>query len=88
MNRQELEEGEEMGDGQAEALSAIGDKGQAAVSLTADCDGKHIYIFESLQLKDSYVGDLWNTVILRNFPSGQEDNTALPMKEAQFDPEN
>ena len=34
-----LEEGEEMGDGRAEGSSAIGDRGQAAVSLTPDVDG-------------------------------------------------
>ena len=34
-----LEEGEEVGDGRAEGLSAIGDGGQAAISLTPDVDG-------------------------------------------------
>ena len=34
-----LEEGEEVGDGRAEGLSAIGDGGQAAVSLMSDIDG-------------------------------------------------
>ena len=28
-----------MGDGRAEGLSAIGDRGQAAISLTPDVDG-------------------------------------------------
>ena len=28
-----------MGDGRAEGLSAVGDRGQAAVSLTPDMDG-------------------------------------------------
>ena len=37
MNR--LEEGEEVGDGRAEGWSAIGDGGQAAISLTPDADG-------------------------------------------------
>ena len=50
-----------MEDGKAEGSSAIGDRGQAAVSLTADSDGKHIYIVESSQLEDSYVGDLLNS---------------------------
>ena len=47
-----------MGDGRAEGSSAIGDGGQAAISLTPDIDGTHVCIFESLQLEDSYVGDL------------------------------
>ena len=47
-----------VGDGTAEGSSAIGDGGQAAVSLTPDLDGKHVCIFESLQLEGSYVGDL------------------------------
>ena len=47
-----------MGDGRAEASSAIGDRGQAAISLMPDTDGKHVCIFESLQLEGSYVGDL------------------------------
>ena len=40
-----------MGDGRAEGSSAIGDGGQAAVSLTPDVDGTHVHIFESLQLE-------------------------------------
>ena len=36
-----------MGDGRAEASSAIGDRGQAAVLLIPDVDGTHILIFES-----------------------------------------
>ena len=47
-----------MGDGRAEGSSAIGDGGQAAVSLTPDVDGTHIRILESSQLGGSYVGDL------------------------------
>ena len=35
-----------MGDGRAEGLSAIGDRGQAAISLTSDVVGTHICIFE------------------------------------------
>ena len=34
-----MEEGERRGDGRAEGLSAIGDGGQAAMSLTPDMDG-------------------------------------------------
>ena len=47
-----------MGDGRAEGMSAIGDGGQAAISLMPDVDGTHIRIFESSKLEDSYVGDL------------------------------
>ena len=47
-----------MGDGRAEGSSAIGDRGQAATLFTPDADGTHVRIFESLQLEDSYVGDL------------------------------
>ena len=47
-----------MGDGRAEGSSAIGDKEQAAISLTPDSDGMHILIFESSHLEGSYVGDL------------------------------
>ena len=46
-----------MGDGRAEG-SAIGDGGQAAISLTPDVDGAHVRIFQSSQLECSYVGDL------------------------------
>ena len=60
VNRQELlmEEGAEVGDGRAEGSSAIGDGGQAVVSLMLDIDGMHICIFESSKLEGSYVGDL------------------------------
>ena len=51
-----------MGDGRAEGLSAIGDGGQAAISLTPDADGTHIHIFESSKLEGSYVGGLLYTV--------------------------
>ena len=34
-----MEEGEEVGDGRAEGLSAIGDGRQTAASLTTDVDG-------------------------------------------------
>ena len=47
-----------MGDGRAEGSSAIGDGGQAAISLMPDMDGTHVRIFESSQLEGSYVGDL------------------------------
>ena len=47
-----------MGDGRAEGSSAIGDGGQAAVSLKLEVDGAHVRIFESSQLEGSYVGDL------------------------------
>ena len=33
-----------MGDGRAERLSAIGDGGQAAISLMPDVDGTHVHI--------------------------------------------
>ena len=47
-----------MGDGRAEGSSAIGDGGQAAISLTPDVDGTHIHIFEGSQLEGLYVEDL------------------------------
>ena len=47
-----------MGDGRAEGSSAIGDGGQAAVSLMPDVSGTHVRIFESSQVEGSYVGDL------------------------------
>ena len=47
-----------MGDGRAEGSSAIGDGGQAAISLTPDVDGTHVDIFESSRLEGSHVGDL------------------------------
>ena len=53
-----LQEGVEVGDGRAAGSSAIGDGGQAAISLTPDVDGMHVHIFESSQLEGSYVGDL------------------------------
>ena len=49
-----------MGDGRAEGSSAIGDGGQAAISLMPDVDGMNVRIFESSQLEGSYVGDLRN----------------------------
>ena len=53
-----LEEEEEVGDGGAEGSSAIGDGGQATISLMSDDSGMQAHIFESLQLEGSYVGDL------------------------------
>ena len=53
-----LEEEEESGDGRAEGSSAIGDGGQATISLMSDDGGMQVHIFESLQLEGSYVGDL------------------------------
>ena len=47
-----------MGDGRTEGLAATGDGGQAALSLTPDVDGMYVCIFESLQVENSYVGDL------------------------------
>ena len=47
-----------MEDGRAEGSSAIGDGGQAAISLMPDTDGTHLEIFESSQLEGLNVGDL------------------------------
>ena len=47
-----------MGDGIAEGSSAIGDGGQAAVSLMPDVDGTHVHIVERFQLEDLYVEEL------------------------------
>ena len=52
-----------MGDGGAEGSSAIGDRGQAAVSFTPDVEGTGFgsllfRIFKSSQLVSLYVGDL------------------------------
>ena len=49
-------EGEEVGDGRDKGLSAVGDGGKAAMSLTSDTDGTHTCIFENSQLEGSYVG--------------------------------
>ena len=58
-----------MGDGRAEGTSAIGDRGQAAISLTSDVDGTHVHIFESSQLEGSYVRDLlYLYVYVMHFP--------------------
>ena len=51
MARRVTGEGEEVGDGRAEGLSAIGDGGQAAVSLMPDVDGIHVHSFVSSQLE-------------------------------------
>ena len=47
-----------MGDGRAEGSSAIGDGGQAERSFMPGVDGTHARIFESSQLKGSYVGNV------------------------------
>ena len=47
-----------MGDGTVEESSAIGDGGQAEVSLMTDVEGTHIHIFEISQLEGSCVKDL------------------------------
>ena len=47
-----------MGDGRAEGLSATRERRKAAISLMLETDGMYIHIFESLQLRDSQVGDL------------------------------
>ena len=47
-----------MEDGGAGGLSAIGDGGQAAISLMPDDDRTQVCIFESLQLEGLYIGDL------------------------------
>ena len=47
-----------MGDDRAEGASAIGDGGQAAVSLMPDVDGTHVHIVERFQLEDLYVEEL------------------------------
>ena len=38
-----LEEGEDVGDGRAEGLSATGDGGQPAISLKPDADGMNVH---------------------------------------------
>ena len=47
-----------MKDDRAEGLSAIGDRGQAAVSLMPDTDGMYLHIFENSKLAGLHVGDL------------------------------
>ena len=63
------EEGEEIGDGRAEESSAIGDGEQAAMLVTPDVNGLSVHIFESLQLEDSYVGNLLYTVSMIEYNS-------------------
>ena len=46
-----VEEREEVGDGSAEGSLAVGDGGQATVSLMPDIDGTYICIFESSKLE-------------------------------------
>ena len=59
-----------MGDGRAEGLSAIGNGGQIAVSLTPDFDGLQVCIFESLQLDGLYFEDLlyYDIYYILSFP--------------------
>ena len=46
-----------MGDGRAEGSPpAIGDGGQAAISLTPDVDRTDVCVFESSKLDSSYIG--------------------------------
>ena len=59
-----MEEGEDVGDGRAEELSAIGDGQPALTSLMPDVDGLHIRSFESSQLEGSCVGYLLCILIL------------------------
>ena len=53
-----MEEGEEKGDGRAEGSSAIGDVGQAAISLMPDVDGSG-----SGSLLDSIISTLLKKMI-------------------------
>ena len=50
-----------MGDGRAEASSAIAEGGQAAITLMPDVDGMHIHIFENSRLEGLYLRDLLYT---------------------------
>ena len=45
-----------MGDGGPEGSSAIGDGGQASMSLLPDFAGTQVHIFESSKLEYLYVG--------------------------------
>ena len=47
-----------MGDGRAEGLSAIGDRGQAAISLTPDVDGTG---------SDSLLGSILSTPLKKRY---------------------
>ena len=49
--------------GRAEGSPAVGDGGQAAISLMPDIDGMHVCIFESSQLEGLYVEDLLYCVV-------------------------
>ena len=68
-----------MGDGRAEGLSAIGEGGQAAISLTTDVDGMQVRTFESSQLEGSYVGDLLYYKIMAVFPVPYNYPCCLPI---------
>ena len=83
-----LGEGEEGGDGRAEGSSAIGDGGQAVVSLMTDVDGigfgsllepdAHPHLW-SLQLEGSYVGDLLYTVHIVNNSAAYDTVLSRPV---------
>ena len=61
-----MKEGEKVGDGRAEGLLAIGDGGQAAISLMPDMIGQeHL----SLQIEGLYVEDLLYLVTKTNLLS-------------------
>jgi len=47
--------GGEVGDGRAKGLSAMGERGQVAISLKPDVDRTHMCIVESFQLEGSCV---------------------------------
>ena len=53
-----MEKGEEVGDGTAEGLSAIGDRGQTVISFTPDVDG-----IRSASLLDSILSTLLKRMI-------------------------
>ena len=59
-SQEELLTGGGRGDkgGRVGGSSAIGDGGQAAVSLRPDINGTLVHIFESSQFEGSHVGDL------------------------------
>ena len=81
-----MEKGEEVGDGRAEGSSAIGDGGQAAISLMPDIDGMHVCIFESSQFEGSCVKDLGFACdsALKNLPAMQEDSGLFPELEKEM----
>ena len=66
-----------MEDGGAGGLSAIGDGGQAAISLMPDDDRTQVCIFESLQLEGLYVGDWLYKKLLECIKKSQKSK-AIP----------